>query len=134
MPPDCPPSSASATTEPGFRSGLYDYDAGPAAELTFTRSATCRGDAAVASIRYGRRRPALLPGWSALILQNGAEGAAADFEEYRIVFRVGQEHDREVQCPASGPRPPGVVDPDPGNLGAAGRLVRRPEAGLAAER
>ena len=32
------------------------------------------------------RPPGSLPGWSALILQHGAQGAAADFQEYRIVF------------------------------------------------
>ena len=52
-----------------------------------------------------------LPGRSALILQHGAQGAAADLKEYRIVFGVGQEHDREVQCPACGPQPQGVADP-----------------------
>jgi hypothetical protein len=58
-----------------------------------------------ASPRLADQPPCSLPGWSALVLQHGAEGAAADFQEYRIVFGVGQEHDREVQCPASGPRP-----------------------------
>jgi hypothetical protein len=36
--------------------------------------------------RADSRPPSSLPGWSALILQHGAEGAAADFEQYRIVF------------------------------------------------
>src|SRR5690242_6328770 len=72
--------------------------------------------------------------WSRLVLQHGAEGTAADLQEYRIVFRVGQEHDSEVQCPALGPRPQGVVDPDPSTVGAADRLVSRPEAGMAVER
>jgi hypothetical protein len=35
---------------------------------------------------YHDRRAGSLPGWSELILQHGAQGAAADFQEYRIVF------------------------------------------------
>jgi anti-anti-sigma factor len=63
--------------------------------------------------------------------QYGAQGAAADVPEYRIVFGVGQENDREVQGPASGPRPQRVASPA---TGAAGRLVGRPEAGVAGGR
>ena len=38
-----------------------------------------------------------LPGWSALVLQYGVQGMAADLAEYRIIFGVSQEHNREVQ-------------------------------------
>jgi hypothetical protein len=91
------------------------------------RAASKRLSRAVELARHRGRAPGSLPGWPPLILQHGAEGAAADFPQYRIVFGVGQEHEREVQCAASGPRPQGVAGPA---ADAAGRLVGRPEAGM----
>jgi len=44
---------------------------------------------------------------------------------------MGQEHDREVQGPASGPRPQRVAHPA---AGTAGGLIGRPEPGMAAGR
>src|SRR5436305_9936131 len=55
-----------------------------------------------AATRFPAGSPGSSTGWSGLVLQHGAEGAAADLPENRIIFGVGREHDREVQRPASG--------------------------------
>jgi len=73
----------------------------------------------------GRRQKRAFPVVVAMHRYSG--GTAADFPQYRILFGVGQEHEREVQCAASGPRPQGVAGPA---ADAADRLVGRPEAGM----
>ena len=118
------------TTGPGDSGMMPSPPLPPAAFSSYpsrTPSSTARsakGAAAVELLRHHDRPPGPLPGCSVLVLQHGTEGAAADLPQYRIVFRVGQEHDREVQCPAPGPRPQGVAGP----AADAGRLVGRPEA------
>jgi len=84
-----PATSSGSPAAPGSRRPATRFDP-PSAPHAAIEPAPCRRP------RHQDRPPGPLPDWSALILQHGAERAAADFQEYRIVFRVGQEHDRKV--------------------------------------